>query len=88
MAYCNMLVDTGLFERVEINFLPVGHTHCDVDQLFSRISVILYGSYCMTFAELLEVKFCKLNATYSEMLSSYAMRFKFGFRNAKPPAAK
>jgi hypothetical protein len=22
------------------------------------------------------------------MLSSYAMRFKFGFRNAKPPAAK
>jgi hypothetical protein len=55
-AYCNMLVDMGLFERVEINFLPVGHTHCDVDQLFSRVSVSLYGSYCISFAQLLDVR--------------------------------
>ena len=27
--------------QVEINFLPVGHTHEDVDQFFSRLSVYL-----------------------------------------------
>ena len=55
MAYCNMLVDLGVFDRVELNFLPVGHTHCDVDQLFSRIAVALRGTYCLNFAHLLEV---------------------------------
>ena len=35
-GYAHMLVDSGLFHQVQINFLPVGHTHCDIDQLFSR----------------------------------------------------
>jgi len=26
-----------MFVQVQINFLPVGHTHEDVDQLFSKI---------------------------------------------------
>jgi hypothetical protein len=42
-----------LFQQVQINFLPVGHTHCDIDQLFSRVSVHLYGSNCWDFADLL-----------------------------------
>jgi hypothetical protein len=52
-AFAHMLVDSGLFQQVEINFLPVGHTHCDIDQLFSRISVHLYGSNCWDFRDLL-----------------------------------
>ena len=52
-GYVHMLVDNGLFQQVQINFLPVGHTHCDIDQLFSRVSVHLYGANCWDFADLL-----------------------------------
>lgn len=41
LAYAAALVDAGVFEKVQISHLPVGHTHEDIDQLFSRISVIL-----------------------------------------------
>ena len=40
-GYVDLLVEYGLFERVEVSFLPVGHTHEDIDQFFSRISVWL-----------------------------------------------
>ena len=29
-----------------MNFLPVGHTHEDIDQLFSKISVTIQRSGC------------------------------------------
>ena len=35
------LVDAGVFTVIYVNFLPVGHTHEDIDQFFSRISVYL-----------------------------------------------
>ena len=38
LQYCALLVQTGVFRKVEIHFLMVGHTHEDVDQMFSRIS--------------------------------------------------
>lgn len=41
MAYLADLVDKGVFREVHVGFLPVGHTHEDIDQLFSRISVNL-----------------------------------------------
>jgi len=54
MAYAQMLVDMEVFQTVEFNFLPVGHTHCDIDQLFSRVSVHLYANYCLHYDDLLE----------------------------------
>jgi hypothetical protein len=42
-AYLSYLVKCGLFDRVEASFLPVGHTHEDIDQLFSVI-----GNYLKT----------------------------------------
>jgi hypothetical protein len=38
LAYLQMLVDTGVFKRIEVSFLPVGHTHEDIDQRFSVIA--------------------------------------------------
>ena len=38
MAYFDMLVALGVFEQIEVGFLPVGHTHEDVDQAFSQTS--------------------------------------------------
>ncbi|KAL3682625.1 hypothetical protein R1sor_000647 [Riccia sorocarpa] len=38
LAFCSELVIRGVFEIVEVNFLLVGHTHEDVDALFSKVS--------------------------------------------------
>ena len=31
----------SMYEQIKVNFLPVGHTHEDVDQMFSRLSEYL-----------------------------------------------
>ena len=41
MAYLQALVDCGVFEEITVHFFQVGHTHCDIDQLFSRIAIYL-----------------------------------------------
>jgi hypothetical protein len=38
MAYLSMLVAKGIFETVTLSFLMVGHTHEDIDALFSKVS--------------------------------------------------
>jgi hypothetical protein len=39
MAYLGYLVQQGVIKEAYCNFLPVGHTHEDIDQFFSRVSV-------------------------------------------------
>ncbi|XP_022100770.1 uncharacterized protein LOC110984676 isoform X3 [Acanthaster planci] len=38
IGFAALLVELDIFEEVTMHFLPVGHTHEDVDQLFSCIS--------------------------------------------------
>lgn len=38
IGYLNWLVTTGVFNSIEVGFLPVGHTHEDIDQGFSVVS--------------------------------------------------
>ena len=38
MAFLGLLVHEGVFKKVIVSFLPVGHTHEDIDQFFSRVS--------------------------------------------------
>jgi hypothetical protein len=38
MAFTEHLVNVGVFDKVEIGFLVVGHTHEDIDQRFSVLS--------------------------------------------------
>ena len=33
-----MLVEKGIFRKIKVNFLLVGHTHDHVDQMFGRFS--------------------------------------------------
>ena len=75
-GFLQSLVDMGQFQEVEVNFLPVGHTHCDIDQLFSRVSVHLYGNNCFSFRDLLR----KAKAACS--LIKYTARL-YGFANWK-----
>jgi hypothetical protein len=43
LGYLSWLVQRGVFEEIELSFLPVGHTHEDIDQMFSRIAIHLRG---------------------------------------------
>lgn len=40
-AYLSLLVKLGVFKRIYLGFLPVGHTHFGCDQVFSRHSSML-----------------------------------------------
>ena len=40
-AFCALLVELGVFRKIKVSFLMVGHTHEDVDQMFSRFSTYL-----------------------------------------------
>ena len=44
-AYLKSLIDCGVFKHIYLSFLPVGHTHCDADQMYSRFSVYLAGQF-------------------------------------------
>jgi hypothetical protein len=41
MAFCCWLVHIGWFNEIMISMLPPGHTHIDVDQMFSTFSMYL-----------------------------------------------
>jgi hypothetical protein len=41
LGYLSWLVQRGVFDEIELSFLPVGHTHEDIDQMFSRIAIRL-----------------------------------------------
>ena len=53
MAYLYALVDTNLFKEIQVSFLPVGHTHTDIDQMFSRFSKRLQEHDALTLDQLL-----------------------------------
>lgn len=48
-AFCQWLVAMGFCDFIELCFLPVGHTHERVDQLFSRVSLALSraAAFCL-----------------------------------------
>lgn len=52
MAYLEFLVANSVFSCVEAGFLPVGHTHEDIDQAFSRTSTRLRVTNAITLTDL------------------------------------
>ena len=53
--FCACLVQLSAFKKVKISFLPVGHTHEDIDQMLSRFSIALRASGAKTVAALAEL---------------------------------
>ena len=43
-SYASALVEMGYLDEVFVNFLIVGHTHCNLDQNFSVISKKVHSS--------------------------------------------
>ncbi len=52
MGYFEFLIAKGVFQEVRISFLPVGHTHEDIDQVFSRTSEHLRHHEALTIEQL------------------------------------
>ena len=53
-AFCALLVELGIFRKIKVSFLMVGHTHEDVDQMFSRYSTHLGRSDSFTMDSLMD----------------------------------
>ena len=45
MCFASLLVESGYADTINISFLIVGHTHCNLDQAFSVIAKKLEVSY-------------------------------------------
>ena len=52
LGFLGMLVQAGVFKHIILSFLPVGHTHEDIDQLFSRIVIALLCRNARSYEEL------------------------------------
>lgn len=52
LGYLESLVLWGVFQEVFVSFLPLGHTHIDVDQLFSRTATRLHRHPAVTLTDL------------------------------------
>lgn len=52
LAYLEALIGWGVFDDVEAGFLPIGHTHEDIDQTFSRTSDRLRNHIAITLEDL------------------------------------
>ena len=52
LSYFEMLIALGVFDSIEVGFLPVGHTHEDVDQAFSQTSSRLRVHNAITLTDL------------------------------------
>ena len=53
-CYLECLVAWGVFEEVHASFLPIGHTHADIDQAFSCTSRRLRSHNAVTMEDLVE----------------------------------
>ena len=55
IGYAGMLLSEGLFQEVEAHFLPVGHTHQEIDQSFSLVSKAIKQHGALTVDDLMRV---------------------------------
>jgi hypothetical protein len=51
MAFCAFLVDRRVFETITLSCLPAGHTHIDLDQIFSRLAKPFFEACVQTVRE-------------------------------------
>lgn len=54
-AYLTSLVQKGVFREIYVNFLPVGHTHEDIDQFFSQFAHRMRTVDCFTYDDAVKI---------------------------------
>ncbi|XP_071143255.1 uncharacterized protein [Mytilus edulis] len=82
MSFLAFLVELKVFRKIKLSFLMVGHTHEDIDQMFSRFSIWLNHNSCKTMDSLMNgfqncynpkptsIKTCQVY-NYSEWITPY-----------------
>ena len=55
VAFCELLVYFKVCKEIYINFLPVGHTHEDIDQFFSRLAMLLRRTDALSIEHLARI---------------------------------
>ncbi|XP_070550516.1 uncharacterized protein [Ptychodera flava] len=70
-----------MFEEVMINFLPVGHTHEDVDQMFSRVSTALRKANSFTLPELMH----NIHESYTPSIKVEEVKYLFNVKEWLEP---
>ena len=55
VAFCELLVHFKVCKEIRINFLPVGHTHEDIDQFFSRLAMLLRRTDALSLEHLASI---------------------------------
>lgn len=76
-AFLCLLVELEVFEKVKVSFLMVGHTHEDIDQMFSRISTRINRLNIYTLDDLIKqvpLAFQKANTTAERLSGVYNTR--------------
>jgi hypothetical protein len=53
-GYLSMLDELGIFQKVKVGFLLVGHTHDHIDQMFNHFSVTLKRENVVSLPSLIE----------------------------------
>jgi hypothetical protein len=54
-SYLHMLIQKKVFKKIKVGFLLVGHTHDQIDQMFSRFSIRLRKSKAFVYEDLCEI---------------------------------
>ena len=54
-AFMSWLIHMKFFNEVMVSFLLQGHTHIDIDQMFSTLAIYLDKNSCWSFGHLLDV---------------------------------
>ena len=74
LGFLAMLVQAGVFTEILMSFLPVGHTHADIDQMFSRIVLALLCRNARSFEELKSVIGACYRDKYGRRLNVHLMK--------------
>lgn len=75
IKYLGSLVNIGTFLEVWIMFLPVGHTHVRIDQIFSVINRLISGKDCFDLEQLIEeVSALDFKLTEEDLLEHHQVR--------------
>ena len=73
LSYLELLVKKGVFEELQISFLPIGHTHANIDQAFSSVATRLKLERAITDVELLNLlRNCYNPRAYAEAMEEMA----------------